>query len=45
MMALRIIEPERPGFDSRIFECPKCYGCETLVAPISREVGVSIRLA
>jgi hypothetical protein len=42
MMALRIIEPERPGFDLRTFECPKCLGTETLVASISREVDVSI---
>jgi len=30
-MALRIIEPERPGFDSRTFECPKCYATDTVV--------------
>lgn len=42
MMALRIIEPERPGFDSRTFECPKCYDTETLVVSISCEVDVSI---
>ena len=40
-MALRIIEPERPGFDSRTFECPKCFGTETLVASISCEAGVT----
>jgi hypothetical protein len=34
-MALRIIEPERPGFDSRTFECPKCFVTETLVVSIS----------
>jgi hypothetical protein len=33
-MSLLIIEPERPGFDSRTFECPKCYGSETLVASV-----------
>jgi hypothetical protein len=32
---LRIIEPERPGFDSRTFECPKCFVTETLVVSIS----------
>jgi hypothetical protein len=37
MMALRIIEPERPGFDSRTFECPKCFGTETVVVAISSE--------
>jgi len=37
MMSLRIIEPERPGFDSRTFECPKCYDTETFVASISPE--------
>jgi hypothetical protein len=40
MMALRLIEPERPGFDLRTFECPKCFGTETLVASISCEVDV-----
>jgi hypothetical protein len=45
MMALRIIEPERPGFDSRTFKCPKCLGTETLVASISCEVDVSIEPA
>jgi hypothetical protein len=39
-MALRIVEPERPGFDSRTFECPKCFVTETLVVSISSEVGV-----
>jgi hypothetical protein len=34
-MSLRIIEPERPGFDSQTFECPKCSDTKTLVAPIS----------
>jgi hypothetical protein len=42
MMSLRIIEPERPGFDSRTFECPKCYDTETFVASISHEINVSI---
>jgi hypothetical protein len=42
MMALRLFEPERPGFDLRTFECPKCFGTETLVASISCEVDVSI---
>jgi hypothetical protein len=35
MMSLRIIEPERPGFESQTFECPKCYDAKTLVTPIS----------
>jgi hypothetical protein len=38
MMALRLIEPERPGFDLRTFECPKCFGTQTSVASISCEV-------
>jgi hypothetical protein len=42
MMSLRVIEPERPGFDSRTFECPKCYDTETFVASISHEINVSI---
>ncbi len=42
LMSLRIIEPERPGFDSRTFECPKCYDTETFVASISREINVYI---
>jgi len=41
-MSLQIIEPERPGFDSRTFECPKCYATETFVASISREISVAI---
>jgi ssDNA-binding Zn-finger/Zn-ribbon topoisomerase 1 len=40
--SLRIIEPERPGFDSWAFECPKCNDTETLVALISCEIDVSI---
>jgi hypothetical protein len=42
MMALRVIEPERPGFDSRTFECPKCFGTETLVVAISFEEDIAI---
>jgi hypothetical protein len=38
-MVLRIIEPERPGFDSQTFECPKCFATETLVVSIAGEVG------
>ena len=45
MMALRIIEPERPGFDSRTFECPKCYDTETLVVSISCDVDASVASA
>jgi hypothetical protein len=41
-MALRIIEPERPGFDSRTFECPKCFVTDTLVVSISRDIEVSL---
>jgi hypothetical protein len=41
-MSLSIIEPERPGFDSQTFECPKCYDTKTLVAPISSAIEVSI---
>jgi hypothetical protein len=44
-MALRIIEPERPGFDSRTFECPKCFATETLVVSISSEPGISTALS
>jgi hypothetical protein len=42
VMELRLIEPERPGFDLRTFECPKCYDTETFVASISCEIDVSI---
>jgi hypothetical protein len=42
MMSLQVIEPEGPGFDLRTLECPKCYGTETFVASISREIDVSI---
>jgi hypothetical protein len=41
-MLLQIIEPESPGFDSRTFECSKCYDTETFVAAISGEINVSI---
>jgi len=42
MMSLRITEPEKPGFDARTFECPKCYGTETFVASISPKLIASI---
>jgi hypothetical protein len=42
LMSLRIIEPESPGFDSRTFECPKCYDAETVVALISHEIDISV---
>jgi predicted RNA-binding Zn-ribbon protein involved in translation (DUF1610 family) len=42
MMSLRIIEPERHGFDSRTFECPKCDDTEIFVASISHEINISI---
>jgi hypothetical protein len=41
-MVLRIIEPERPGFDARTFECPKCFGTQTLVVSIYSEADVAI---
>src|SRR3984957_16240104 len=41
-MSLRIIEPERPGFDSQTFECPKCHDTEALVTPISSGLDVSV---
>jgi hypothetical protein len=44
-MSLRIVEPERPGFDSRTFECPKCYDIETFVAPISCEIEIDVSIA
>jgi transcription elongation factor Elf1 len=28
---LAIIEPEKPGFDLRTFECPRCQHVETVV--------------
>jgi hypothetical protein len=40
-MALRMIEPERPGFDSQTFECPKCFATDTLVVSIPRAIEVS----
>jgi hypothetical protein len=42
IMAVRLIEPERPGFDLHTFECPKCFGTETLVASVACEVDVPI---
>jgi hypothetical protein len=44
-MALRLIEPERPGFDLHTFECPKCCETETFVVPISCEINVFIASA
>jgi hypothetical protein len=44
-MSLRIIEPEKPGFDLRTFECPKCRVIDTVVVPISREAEVSTAIA
>jgi hypothetical protein len=41
-MALRLIEPEKPGFDLQTFDCPKCCETETFLVPISCEVDVSI---
>ena len=41
-MSLRIIEPERPGFESQTFECPKCCDSKTLVTPISSAADDSI---
>jgi hypothetical protein len=44
-MTLRVIEPERPGFDSRTFECAKCFGTETLVVSICGEANASVASA
>lgn len=41
-MSLRIIEPERLGFESQTFECPKCHDTKTLVTPISSAADDSI---
>src|SRR3977135_168244 len=37
-MACRNLEPDRPGFASRTFECPKCYVNNTFVSSISHEI-------
>ena len=29
-MVLSRIEPDKPGYDRRTFECPKCLRCETV---------------
>ena len=31
LMYLASIEPERPGFDLRTFECPRCQHAEAVV--------------
>jgi len=31
LMYLALIEPEKPGFDLRTFECPRCQHVETVV--------------
>jgi hypothetical protein len=41
-MSLRIIEPERPGFESQTFECPKCHDTKTQVTPISSAADNSV---
>jgi len=33
-MLLRLIEPEKPGFDAQTFECQKCLVSETFVISI-----------
>jgi hypothetical protein len=35
-MPLRVVEPDKPGLELRTFECQKCYGTESFVAPIGR---------
>ena len=44
-MLLRLIEPEKPGFDAQTFECTKCFVSETFVISISGEADVSIGLS
>jgi hypothetical protein len=44
-MLLRLIEPEKPGFDAQTFECQKCFVSETFVISISGEVDVSNALS
>jgi hypothetical protein len=44
-MVLRLIEPEKPGFDAQTFECNKCFVSETFVISISGEANVSIALS
>jgi hypothetical protein len=44
-MLLRLIEPEKPGFDAQTFECPKCFVSETILISISGEVDVSNALS
>jgi len=34
LMYLTTIEPERPGFDLRTFECPRCQHVESVVAEL-----------
>jgi hypothetical protein len=43
-MSLRLIEPEKPGFDAQTFECPKCFVSETVVISICGEADDSIAL-
>jgi hypothetical protein len=45
-MLLRLIEPERPGFDAQTFECQKCFLSETFVVSISgADVSTAMSLA
>jgi hypothetical protein len=40
-LLLRLIEPEKSGFDAQTFECPKCFVSETFIVSISGEAEVS----
>jgi hypothetical protein len=45
-MLLRLIEPEKPGFDAQTFECQKCFVSETFVILISgADVSTALSLA
>ena len=45
-MLLRLIEPEKPGFDAETFECQQCFVSETFVISISgSDVSTALSLA
>jgi hypothetical protein len=44
-MLLRLVEPEKPGFDAQTFECQKCFVSETFVISISGDNDVSNALS
>jgi DNA-directed RNA polymerase subunit M/transcription elongation factor TFIIS len=43
-MHLARIEPEKPGYDLRTFECPRCQHSETVVVQFKSARKVTLRV-